>query len=278
MKCKQAQKWDEKMSQKIKKRTFEILELSNSGDKPSRIFDIFIISLITLNVICVILETVNSISLQYKAIFEIFEIVSVIIFTVEYLLRIWSCTSTEKYKHPVSGRFKFAFSFMLLIDLIAILPFYIPLIITLDLRFIRALRLLRLFRLFKMGRYSKSLKMLGNVIKARKEEMLITVFVLSIMLIVASSLMYYIEKDAQPQHFSSIPAAMWWGVATLTTVGYGDVFPVTNLGKILSAVMAVLGIGIFALPTGILASGFIEEIKKKGNKPIVCPHCGENID
>ena len=167
---------------------------------------------------------------------------------------------------------------MALVDLAAILPFYLPLFIKLDLRFVRALRLLRLFRIFKMGRYSSALQMLGRVVRAKKEEIFITALVLIMLLVVASGLMYYIEKDAQPKQFSSIPSAMWWGVATLTTVGYGDVYPVTAAGKILSAVIAILGIGLFALPTGILASGFIEELHKKETGKIICPHCGKEID
>jgi voltage-gated potassium channel len=140
-------------------------------------------------------------------------------------------------------------------------------IIHFDLRFVRVLRLLRLSRLIKLGRYSDSLKTLGNVFKGKKEELLITAFALAILLILASSLMYFAENEVQPQAFSSIPAAMWWGIATLTTVGYGDIYPVTTLGKLMGSVIAVLGIGMFALPAGILSSGFAEKIKKAERRP-----------
>lgn len=266
------------MGQQIKKRTYEILEKAADGDLASRIFDIFIMSLIFLNVIAVILETVKGIALHFMPLFQTFEIVSVVIFTIEYLLRLWSCTVYKKYKAPFRGRFRFALTPMAIVDLVAILPFYIPMLIPFDLRFVRVLRLMRMFRLFKMGRYSDSLKTLGNVLKRKKEELLITVFVVGILLVFISSLMYYVENEAQPEAFSSIPAAMWWGVATLTTVGYGDAYPITTLGKFLGAIIALLGIGMFALPAGILGGGFVEEMRKKQDKRTVCPHCGKEID
>jgi len=150
-----------------------------------------------------------------------------------------------------------------MIDLFAILPFYLPMIIPLDLRFIRAVRLFRLFRLFKLGRYSKALLLLKKVLKEKKEELILIIFVVILLLIIFSSLMYFIEKEAQPEAFSSIPEAMWWGIITLTTVGYGDVYPITPLGKIIGALIAFLGIGIFALPAGILASGLVEIVRRK---------------
>lgn len=265
------------MLQKIKSRIFEILEKASPGDLPAKIFNIFIISLIILNVFAVILETVKSLS-PYAVVFRTFEIFSVVIFTIEYLLRLWSCTTDSSFKGKIRGRFKFAVTPLALVDLIAVLPFYLPIIFPLDLRFIRVIRLLRLFRIFKLGRYSDSLKTFGSVLRRKKEELFITVFIVAILLVVASSLMYYVECDAQPKAFSSIPAAMWWGVATLTTVGYGDIYPVTSMGKFIGAIIALLGIGMFALPAGILGSGFIEEIQKKQKEIKKCPHCGKEIN
>ena len=217
---------------KIKKRVYEILEVSTPGDLSSRTFDIFIMTLIILNVIATILETVKSLSFQYILFFRTFEIFSVIIFTIEYALRIWSCSFNEKYRHPILGRIRFILTPLLIVDLLAILPFYIPMIIPIDLRFLRILRLFRIFRIFKMGRYSKAFRMIGNVIRAKKEELLISVFVMVILLVFCSSLMYIIENEVQPEAFSSIPSAMWWGVTTLTTVSYGDVYPITYFGEI----------------------------------------------
>lgn len=263
---------------KIKRRFYEILEVASPGDKPSRIFDIFIITLIFLNVVAIILETMEKLSLQFSSFFRIFEIFSVIIFTLEYVSRIWSSTENPKYIKPIIGRVRFIFTPLLLVDLFAVLPFYLPMLIPFDLRFLRAIRLIRLFRLFKMGRYSESMKLFGKVLKAKKEELFIAVFAVFILLIISSSLLYYVEHDAQPEAFSSIPAAMWWGVATLTTVGYGDVYPITSLGKFLGAIISLLGIGLFALPTGILSAGFVEEIRKRRESVRICPHCGNKLE
>lgn len=252
--------------QDIKNRTHEILEVSAPGDILSKIFDIFIMFLISLNVIAVILETVESLASQHMTFFRTFEIFSVMIFTVEYISRVWSCTVSENYRSPFLGRIRFIFTPFAIVDLLAILPFYLPMLIPIDLRFIRALRLFRLFRIFKMGRYSDAFQILGNVLKNKKEELFITIFFIFILLILASSLMYFIEHEAQPEVFSSIPDAMWWGVITLTTVGYGDVCPITIPGKILGSIIALLGLGMFALPAGILAAGFLSEIKKSEKK------------
>jgi len=251
------------MNIKFKKRLYEILEIATIGDRISKLFDIFIMTLITLNVIAVILATVERLNLQYQYYFRIFEIFSVIIFTIEYLLRLWTCTINKKYRNSITGRIKYIFTPFAIIDLFAILPFYLPMIIPLDLRFIRAVRLFRLFRLFKIGRYSKAVVILKKLLKDKKEELLLVIFIAFILLIIFSSLMYFIEKEAQPEAFSSIPAAMWWGVTTLTTVGYGDIYPITTLGKIVGALIAFLGIGLFALPAGILGSGLVEATRKK---------------
>ena len=128
-----------------------------------------------------------------------------------------------------------------------------------------------------MGRYTKSLSIIQNVLKSKKEELGITLFSGAMLLIVASSLLYFIEHDAQPDTFGSIPNAMWWGVVTLTTVGYGDVYPITALGKIVGAFISILGIGLFALPAGIISSGFASELQTKPQEIQVCPHCGKEI-
>ncbi|MBT7081035.1 MAG: ion transporter, partial [Chloroflexi bacterium] len=226
-------------------------------------FTLSLVVLIALNVTAVIMETVGDLSDQNASIFRTFEIVSVAVFTAEYLLRIWTCTNDPVYKRPLIGRLRFAITFLALVDIFAILPFYLPMLIPIDLRFLRALRLFRIFRLLKIGRYSESLRLMGNVLKSKREEITIAIFVAFILLILSSSVMYYVEHDAQPNAFPSIPSSMWWGVTTLTTVGYGDISPITALGKFIGAIVAVLGIGLFALPAGILAAGFSEELQKR---------------
>lgn len=266
------------MIQKVKNRIFAVLNGFATGGFSNRAFHLSIMTLIFLNVFAVILETVENLSSQYMIFFKTFEVFSVLVFTLEYLLRLWTCTADTRFHGAIKGRIRFAVTPLAVVDLMAVLPFYLPMFLPLDLRFIRALRLFRLFRILKMGRYSESLRMLGNVLREKKEELLITIFAVLILLMISSSLMYFVENEAQPKAFSSIPAAMWWGVATLTTVGYGDVYPITPLGKFLGAIIALLGIGAVAVPAGILTSGFAGKIQGKYGKRTMCPHCGKDID
>ncbi len=264
----------------IKRRVYEILEIASEGDRASRRFDICILTLITLNGVALVLETVQGIHGRAERLFTLFENFSVLIFTVEYLLRLWCCTTSPDYARPVRGRLKFALTPLALIDLLAILPFYLRLLapwMGLDLRLLRTVRLFRLFRLAKLVRYSVALRTFERVLREKKEELLTSLTFLGLMLLLAATLMYFAERDAQSDKFSSIPAAMWWGIATLTTVGYGDVFPITTIGKLIGSVIAVLGIGMFALPTGILGAAFLEEVERRKAKPKQCPHCGKDL-
>lgn len=261
----------------VKRKVYELLDPAIGGSKWDRVINALIISLIITNTIAVILETVDSIYQPHKAVFTLLEFFSVIIFSVEYLLRVWTCTYIEKYNHPLFGRIKYIFSRGALIDLIAILPFYLPFLTTYDLRFVRILRLVRFFRFFKLGRYLNASKVISKVFTSKKEELILSFIMTAFLIVIASSIMYYIEHDAQPEKFSSIPETMWWSVATLTTVGYGDVFPITGFGKTLTAVISILGIGLFALPAGILASGFSDEFQSMKKHRTTCPHCGKEI-
>lgn len=264
-----------------KKKLLDILEVSNPDDLLTKIFSISMILLIILNVFAVILETEISIYEPYKYLFNVFEVFSVGIFTVEYILRIWLCTSLDKFKSPFIGRIKYALTPLVIVDLLAILPFFLSAFLQADLRFVRILRLFRLARILKLARYSESVKLLVNAVVSKKEELIATFFALMIILIFASSLMYYIEHDAQPKAFSSIPVTMWWGISTVTTVGYGDMYPVTIIGKILAGLIMIIGIGTFALPSAIITTGFFEELqrrKKQQEHQEVCPHCGKDIN
>ncbi len=227
------------------------------GGATGRRMDWAILLLIALNVAAVMLETVDPIFERFTAVFQWLEIVSVIVFTIEYVARIWSAVEEEGYDRPILGRLRYARRFMMLVDLLAILPFYLAALgIGLDLRFLRALRLVRLFRLLKIARYSSALDKFVEVLRDRKEKLVIAAAANLMLLIVASSAMYIVEHPAQPEVFPSIPETMWWGVITLTTVGYGDVVPITPLGQLVGAVVAVLGIGMFALPAALIATGF----------------------
>ncbi|MCP9752347.1 ion transporter [Ferruginibacter sp. HRS2-29] len=265
------------MYRKYKRQIYLLLDPADGGTTADKAINSFIVGLILLNTIAVILETVQSIYTPYRQVFYIIELFSVGFFSIEYLLRIWCCTCIEKYKHPVKGRLKYMLSPGAIIDLLAILPFYLPLMGPGDLRFVRSLRLLRFFRFFKLGRYLNASRVISNVFKSKKEELVLSFVITLFLIVIASCVMYYAEHDAQPEKFSSIPETMWWSVATLTTVGYGDEYPITGLGKFLTACISILGIGMFALPAGILASGFSDEFKKLRKEKNCCPHCGKEI-
>ena len=263
----------------LKKTVYEIIEEAAPGNRVSEIFDISLITLITLNVIALILGTVEEINRIAPRAFYLFEVISVVIFTVEYLLRVWTCTENPKYAHPVRGRLRYFASPLALIDMLAVLPIYVVFFVNLrglDLRFLRVVRLLA--RIVRLGRYFSSLRTLGRVLHTKRGDLAAVVSVLFLLLVMTSSLMFFAEHQAQPEEFASIPRAMWWSIITLTTVGYGDVFPVTAAGRLLAGIIAIVGIGLFALPAGILGSGFMEELGKAGNAGIVCPHCGEVIE
>ena len=267
------------MLKNAKVKIYDVLVETDDDETIDKVVAAALIVLIVLNVFAVILETVDEYNAQFGDIFHAFEIFSVVIFSIEYLLRLWIAPLDERYSAPIWGRIRYATTPMALVDLLAILPAILPFFIATDLRIVRALRILRIFRLLKMQRYVQSLNTIDNVIRSKKEELIVTTTVIAIMLIFAGSLMYLVENEAQPEKFPDIPSSLWWGIATLTTVGYGDVFPITPAGKLLGGLIAFLGIGIFALPTGILANGFAEHIKRKGEKDwIECPNCGEKLE
>tara|TARA_Y100001968_G_scaffold323519_1_gene361322 strand:- start:1458 stop:2375 length:918 start_codon:yes stop_codon:yes gene_type:complete len=248
-----------------RKRIWSLLEPANENDKLSKIVDIFLVSLIFFNILSVILETVDVLYLSYKDYFQYFEIFSVIIFSIEYISRLWACVENKKTNETnLKARFRYIFSFSAIVDAIAILPSLLAFIFpTVDLRFVRALRI---FRLLKFSRYSSSINNLLLVLWDQRKSFGAAFFILFIVLIISSSGMYLVEKDVQPEKFGSIPQAMWWSIVTLTTVGYGDVFPVTSAGKVFGSIIIILGIGTVALPSGILASAFTEFSRRNQQK------------
>lgn len=259
------------MAGALKRRVYEIIKIpSPPGDRLGQAFDTFIVTLIALNAFAIVFESVGDNAERYREWLTAFELLSLVVFATEFLLRVWSITADPRYARPVTGRLRFLATPFALVDLLAILP---SIFLALDLRVVRVLRMLRLL---KLGRYSESLRVLGNVLRRSREELLMSLFVVGLMLTLAASFMYYAEHAAQPDKFSSIPAAMWWAIVALSTTGYGDIVPVTTAGKILGGITALLGVATIALPVGILSSGFIQELNMRRQKP-ACPHCGKDI-
>lgn len=268
------------MLNNIKNRVYNLIRDDDENDLASNIFDGIIITLIIINVIMTIADTF-SLPESIQKIFNIVEVISVVIFTIEYIMRVWTSDLMYNNISAFKARIKYIFSFMALIDLFSILPFYLPFIIPIDLRVLRMLRIIRLFRVFKVNRYTNALTVIANVLKRKKNQLVSSVFVVFLLMIVASVLMYNVENQAQPEAFSNAFDALWWAVATFTTVGYGDIYPITGLGKLLSAIIAILGIGLVAVPTGIISAGFIEQIdeqKEVEDKKQYCPYCGHKLD
>lgn len=239
---------------KIRRRTWEVLEAGMRGDQLSCTVDIMIMALIFGNVLAVVLESVESIQLAYQDLFVGFEKISVAAFSAELLCRIWSVPErSDRSGSAIHERFRYLRSPMALVDILAIAPFYLSAFFALDLRFLRVLRLLRIV---KITRYSRALNRLFEVYQLQRSALTASFFLMAIAIVLSASIVYVAERPAQPEAFGSIPAAMWWAVCTLTTVGYGDVSPITPLGKLLSAGIQLVGIAMVALPTSLFASGF----------------------
>jgi len=246
----------------VRRRVAEIVDPAKPGDILSRVFDVTIVSLILVSIGVTIAQSEAPLAERYGTLFGWLEWVTVGVFTVEYLARLWSATARPAYPGAVVGRLRFACRPFMVIDLIAVAPAYIALF-GVDASALIVLRSLRILRILKIARYSESMTLFAEVIRARSGELMITGLVAALLLLFASTGMYLVEGAAQPGAFGSIPRAMWWGVVTLTTVGYGDVYPVTGLGRLFGAVIAIVGIGVVAAPTGILAAGFSEALAKR---------------
>ena len=226
-----------------------IVEINDN--RLSRVFAYFIQVLILLSIITFSVETIPDLKPQTRTILQSIEVFCVVVFTIEYLLRIY----------VADHKGKFIFSFFGIIDLLAILPFYLS--FGIDLRSLRALRFFRLFRVLKLVRYNKAMNHFTRAIKSAKEEIFLFIFITLILIYFAAIGIYYFENQAQPEHFSSIFDSLWWAIITLTTVGYGDVYPITVGGKVFTFIILMIGLGIVAIPTGIISSALTKSIDKK---------------
>lgn len=236
----------------------DLLEVGGDAHPAGRLVNAFIIVLIILNAIAFAADTVPALAERYAVQFEVFNVFSVIVFTIEYVLRVWSSVEIPMLSRLPrwQARLRFATRPMMIIDLLAFFPWYLHWMYPMDLR---VLRLFRLFRLLKLVRYSPALQTLGRVIADEYRALLGALLVILVLLLFSATAMYYLEREAQPDKFGSIPDAAWWALATLTTVGYGDVVPVTPWGKLLGGVVMLLGVGMIALPVAIIATGFSQE-------------------
>lgn len=249
---------DETLWRRWRRQVHDILEVGGDAHPAGRAVNAFIITLIFLNAIAFAAETVDHVADRYGAYLDAFNVFSVMVFSIEYVLRIWSAVEIPMLSRMPHwrARLRFAARPIMIIDLLAVLPWYLQPFFSVDLR---SLRVFRLFRLLKLVRYSPALQTLGRVLADEYRALLGALLVLLILLLFASTTIYFLEREAQPDKFGSVPAAAWWALATLTTVGYGDVVPVTPLGKVVGGIVMLLGVGMVALPVAIIATGFSQE-------------------
>lgn len=245
-----------------RRQVYETIEVGPPDNRWSRTFDIAIVALIVLNIAAFVLETVPSLEFRYRRYFEVFEWASIALFTIEYALRLWTAVEVPflSRMQPWRARLSFAGRPLMLIDLLAILPFYLSLIIPIDLR---ALRILRLIRFFKLSRYSPALHTLLRVLSNERRSLSGAGFLLIAAVLLSSTVMHYIEGHEQPDKFGSVPLAAYWAITTLTTVGYGDVTPITAAGKMWASLTMIVGLCILALPVAIVSTGFAQEAGRR---------------
>ena len=247
---------------KFRYRVHQILEAGAHDDLPSRICDGFIITMIVLNVLAFVFGSIDWVAADYGPLLNGFEIFSILFFTVEYVLRIWASVEHAPLRglSPFKARLHFAMQPLLLIDLIAVAPFYLGALVGLDLRF---LRVMRLFRFLKILRYSPAMQVIVKVFYNEGRALLAALMIMLALILFAATGMHYLEGHVQPETFGDIPSSMWWALATLTTVGFGDAVPVTPLGKLWSGLFMIFGLGMFALPIGIVSTGFAQELNRR---------------
>ena len=239
----------------IKKDLYLIFENPNEH-KLGIPIQVFIFSNIIISIVIMFLQTEKSL-LEYSSIFTIINTISISIFTIEYILRIYSIT----YKKEKT-RFKYSLTPFMIIDLIVLLPYYLSLF-NLDLGFLRALRIIRIFKLFRLMKFAEFDNLIGTIVKEKKEEFIFIAITIFILVLTVTPLVYYFEKDVQPEVFTSMSTTMWWAIITFTTVGYGDMYPISVMGRILTTIVSFLGIAFYAIPGSIFTSALLEKINEK---------------
>ena len=272
----------------FKQKVYKVIQPGTGNPAASRIFDRLITGLIFISVIIVFaltFELPNSV----LRIFRVLETFASLTFTVEYLLRIWTADCLYPKEHGLKARWLYVVSPLAIIDLLAILPFWLPMFLPSSMLGMRGLRLVRILRILKLNRYSDALSRIGSVVREKKSELVGSLFFVFVLMLVASLLIHGAEHDAQPEVFKNAFSGFWWAMATLTTVGYGDIYPVTTCGRVLGIIIALLGISAVAIPTGIISSGLMSRMEagkhsngKKGSetaRPEVkfCPYCGKRL-
>ncbi len=254
----------------FRQKLFHILHKPSPQNPWARYANYLLAALIVSNALFVAIETVPAIGQTYHVYFVVFEGLSTSIFALEYLARIWVCVEQGRYQRPIAGRIRYALSPLPILDLIVILTFWSPV----DLRFLRVARMVRLLKVLNLVHFEESLGRLGAALQRRKELLIVAVVMMVFCIYASAAILYQVEHGAQPDVFSSIPGTLWWAMTTLTTIGYGDMVPITGFGKLCAGLISVFGIGVFALPSAIVTAAIVEA-GASDVSPARCHHCGK---
>lgn len=247
---------------KRRKRVFEIIEVGAPDDYVSRIYDFFNSFVIILNLTVSVMYTFQTMRQEHGPLLLSIENATVAFFAVDYLLRLW--TARFLYPQISTGKalFKYIVSFNGIVDLLSFLPYYLPIFFPAGAVAFRMFRVVRIFRLFRINAYYDSLNIITEVISSKRQQLFSSVFILSVLMLASSLCMYSLEHEAQPDVFTNAFSGIWWSVSTLLTIGYGDIYPITYMGKIFSIIITFLGVGMVAIPTGIISAGFVDQYSR----------------
>ncbi|MCL1794044.1 MAG: ion transporter [Oscillospiraceae bacterium] len=264
-----------------RKRIFEIIKIGKEADTASRLFDFAIVCLIVVNIVLSVCMTFEELD-KYANAFHIIEAVTVICFTVELILRFWTADFLYK-KGRIISAVRYLFSPNGLVEIFSIIPFYMPLFFPKGLIAFRMLRVIRILRIFRANSYSDAMTTIMIVLRRKRNQLVSSMIIIFIIMLMSSLVLYGFEHEAQPEVFRNAFSGIWWSTSTLLTVGYGDIYPITLFGKMASIVITFLGVGMVAIPTGILSAGFTEYMSEqkdkqgKKKKALHCPNCGEKL-
>jgi len=245
----------------MKKRIFEIIQIGNRKDTISKVFDIFITVVIFLNLAATMTATFDE-AAAYMPVLNGIELVTSIIFLVEYCLRIWTADCLYPDKKGIKAVLRFVFSLSGLIDFFTFFPTFLPFVFPTGMVAFRIFRVIKIFRLFQINAQYDAFSVITNVLKEKKSQLFSSICMILVFMMAASLCMYSLEHEAQPEQFRNAFSGIWWSVSTLLTVGYGDIYPITTLGKMMATVISFLGVGMVAIPTGIISAGFVEQYTK----------------
>lgn len=245
-----------------RKRVAEIIEVGSGGDWASRAYDIVSTLVLLLNLIATVMYTFDSMEENHGQVLLWIEAITVAFFAVDYALRVWTARFSPRSMGGRSAIRNYVLSFTGLVDLLSFLPYYLPFVFPSGMAAFRMFRVVRVFRLFQINAYDDALNVIKEVIASKRQQLFSSIFVILVLMLASSLCMYSLEHEAQPEVFSNAFSGIWWSVSTLLTIGYGDIYPITTLGKIFSIFITFLGVGMVAIPTGIISAGFVEQYSR----------------